>query len=252
MRFSSVCHSTFAAVLLLVVTAPGWASPITYLPDQRSVSAWFRLCGDYPDYPDCITDSDADAPAPGASVFDATAVAGAQSASQNSMLRGASMSGSGSVSAYGVGEMGMGSSSAMSLFLVRFQLAEASAFDLSASLESGVGAFLGYLDLRVADGGSVYYQQLWEGTPVIDESGVLSAGDYELEIIGTAWSGEYGNGAWQFDFTVVPEPHTALLLGLGLTAAALCRRSSQVGAPQLSRAVACPDTKPALVSRADG
>jgi hypothetical protein len=221
MRFSKVCGSVFVAGLLIVVTAPGWADSITYLSDERSVSASVRACVDDLCEEE-IRDSAADAPAPGASVFDSAVAVGAAGASHNSTLASTSMSGSGSVSAY-ANPWAMESSSAESLFLVRFRLDDASAFDLAASLEWGVGAFEWILDLRVADGDSICFYEL---APAIHETGVLAAGDYELEIVGTAWGAEYGDGAWHFDFTVVPEAHTALLLGLGLAAVALCRRSS--------------------------
>lgn len=209
------------AILGLAVAAPGWAASITYLSDGRSVSAG-EVCDPWAGVP-CEDDSATETPAPGALVFNATAAVATAHASQNSTLADTSMSGSGEVYAF-PDAPGLLGSGAESLFLAEFQLDEASAFDLSATVGFGVDSS-SWLELRTADGNPIYSQGFGEVDP-IDESGVLPAGDYVLDIVVSAniQPPFFASADYDFAFSLIPEPGTALLMMTGLLGLTFRRR----------------------------
>jgi len=190
-------RTLIAAIVGLLVAAPGWAATITYLSDERSVTASELWC----DGGHCESRGTTETPAPGALVFDATAALGGARASQNSTLSSTSMSGSNDLSASTAGDAE--DCSARSLFLVGFRLDAASPFTLWASSGPIFDTFGTRLELRTAAGDSIYSQSLSEFYD-FDESGLLPAGDYVLEIDAHVWSGfGYDFGDSYFDFSLV-------------------------------------------------
>ena len=152
-------------------------------------------------------------------------------ASQSSEIEPLSVTGSAAVDATATGDTAYATGS--SHFSLTFDLPDSSPYELDANLfaYSTVAGPLAITFLWLTDGTTnpviVGGSASAEGAPLffIDTSGVLPAGRYRLEADSQGGGMPYSTASMTFDFTftVIPEPSTALLLAGGLAALAARR-----------------------------
>ena len=201
-------RSTILLAALLSVPVSGHAVAIVPVQDDRSIAAFGQSA----------------TPSPPFSPFNAfVGGVGAPNASQSSAVGTTGMSGGGQTGRDGGGD-GPGST----VFDLTFQVDEPAVYSLAGYAyfhSSGSQAFVALL----RPGGALYEPAL---TPLftneLADTGTLDPGvDYRLVIAGSMTDTRGFAGAqWNFTFGVepVPEPHTALLVALGLLGLAAARR----------------------------
>jgi hypothetical protein len=147
-------------------------------------------------------------------------------ASQRSAIEPLSVTGSGAVDATSAGSPAFASGS--SFFSLTFDLADSSPYELDATLLalSNVAGPMASTFLQLTD--VVTNQTIASGGAssdgfsllFIDTSGVLPSGRYRLEVNSQVLGlpNTTQSTSFDFTFTIIPEPSTALLLGSGLAA----------------------------------
>jgi hypothetical protein len=242
-RYAHRYAPALVSVMIALGSSSASAISVVLLSQDRSIHASASGCGPSPEEIVCGSDSDSDA-AVGFDVFDsavsASAPNGSAFASQLSTLTSTLISASVHTNGFGswFADGLTGSGSARSVFRVAFSAAEAVPYTIQGSLlagelsRSGSGAVT--IALRVSGGGVLWETNGGSGLPSLIEfgrSGTLAPGDYILEASAfSAGSAEpafnsSGGGVadFSFEFSIVPEPSTAMVLGLGLALLGLRR-----------------------------
>ena len=197
----------FLLAALLSVPVPGHAVAIVPVQDDRSVAALGQSA----------------TPSPPFSPFNAfVGGVGAPNASQDSSVGTTGMSGSGQT-----GRDGGGNGPGSTVFDLTFQVDEPAVYSLAADGWFGQDSHV--IVKLLGPGGALYEPALSRNSHnELANTGTLDPGvDYRLVIAGSMTDTRGSAGAiWNFTFGVepVPEPHTALLVALGLLGLAVARR----------------------------
>jgi PEP-CTERM motif-containing protein len=198
-------RTAFLLAALLSVPVPGHALAIVPVQDDRSVAALGQSA----------------TPSPPFSPFNAfVGGVGAPNASQDSSVGTTGMSGSGNT-----GRDGGGSGPGSTVFDLTFQVDEPAVYSLAADGFFGQDSHV--IVKLLGPGGALYEPALTTSFQLADTGTLDPGADYRLVIAGSMTDTRGLAGArWNFTFGIepVPEPHTALLVALGLIGLAAARR----------------------------